>query len=193
LLYMQIRSQIKHRSLLVLFTNIESLSGLHRQLNYLRPIATHHLMMVVFFENTELHQLTHLHAANIEEVYIKTVAEKFEFEKRLIVKELKKHGILSILTAPEHLTINTVNKYLELNPKYLLRWKSGSGDFAAEICQIWRGCLEFETQVEYSDFLEADASFLIFMAMTRVGEAELRQERESPLAPDSRECLSSSS
>lgn len=117
LLYMQIRSQIKHRSLLVLFTNFESLSGLHRQLNYLRAIAKHHLLMVVFFENTELHQLTHLHAANIEEVYIKTVAEKFEFEKRLIVKELKKHGILSILTAPEQLTINTVNKYLELKAR----------------------------------------------------------------------------
>ena len=35
--------------------------------------------------------------------------EKFEFEKRLIVKELKKHGILSILTPPEKLTINAVN------------------------------------------------------------------------------------
>ena len=30
------------------------------------------------------------------------------------VKELKKHGILSILTPPEKLTINAVDKYLEL-------------------------------------------------------------------------------
>ena len=117
MLYLQIRNRIKHRSLLVLYTNFESLSGLHRQLNYLRSIAKHHLLMVVFFENTELHQLSKLTAANLEEVYIKTIAEKFEFEKRLIVKELKKHGILSILTAPEHLTINTVNKYLELKAR----------------------------------------------------------------------------
>ena len=117
MLYMQIRNRIKHRSLLVLYTNFESLSGLRRQLNYLRAIAKHHLLMVVFFENTELHQLSHLHAKNLEEVYIKTIAEKFEFEKRLIVKELKNHGILSILTAPEALTINTVNKYLELKAR----------------------------------------------------------------------------
>ena len=117
MLYMQIRNRIKQRSLLVLFTNFESLSGLHRQLNYLRSIARHHLLMVVFFENTELHQLTRLSATNIEEVYIKTIAEKFEFEKRLIVKELKKHGILSVLTTPENLTINTVNKYLELKAR----------------------------------------------------------------------------
>ena len=117
MLYMQIRNSIKQRSLLVLFTNFESLSGLNRQLNYLRSIAKHHLLMVVFFENTELHQLSRLDATNIEDVYVKTIAEKFEFEKRMIVKELKKHGILSILTAPEHLTINTVNKYLELKAR----------------------------------------------------------------------------
>ncbi len=117
MLYMQIRNRIKHRSLIVLYTNFESLSGLNRQLNYLRSIARHHLLMVVFFENTELHKLSHLDAQNVEEVYIKTVAEKFEFEKRLIVKELKKHGILSILTPPEKLTINAVNKYLELKAR----------------------------------------------------------------------------
>ena len=55
MLYMQIRSRIKQRSLIVLYTNFESLSGLKRQLNYLRSIAKHHLLMVVFFENTELH------------------------------------------------------------------------------------------------------------------------------------------
>ncbi len=117
MLYMQIRNRIKHRSLIVLYTNFESLSGLNRQLNYLRSIAKHHLLMVVFFENTELHSLSHLDAQNVEEVYVKTIAEKFEFEKRLIVKELKKHGILSILTPPEKLSINTVNKYLELKAR----------------------------------------------------------------------------
>ncbi len=117
MLYMQIRNRIKQRSLLMLFTNFESLSGLHRQLNYLRSIARHHLLMVVFFENTELHQLSRLDANNTEELYIKTIAEKFEFEKRLIVKELMKHGILSILTAPENLTVNAVNKYLELKAR----------------------------------------------------------------------------
>jgi uncharacterized protein (DUF58 family) len=117
MLYMQIRNRIKHRSLIVLYTNFESLSGLKRQLNYLRSIARHHLLMVVFFENTELHSLSHLDAQNVEEVYIKTIAEKFEFEKRLIVKELKSHGILSILTPPEKLTINAVNKYLELKAR----------------------------------------------------------------------------
>ncbi len=117
MLYMQIRNRIKHRSLVVLFTNFESLSGLKRQLDYLRSIAGHHLLLVVFFENTELHQLTVSEAKDIEQVYVKTIAEKFAFEKRLIVKELMKHGILSILTSPQKLTINIINKYLELKAR----------------------------------------------------------------------------
>jgi uncharacterized protein (DUF58 family) len=117
MLYMQIRNRIKHRSLVVLFTNFESLSGLKRQLDYLRSIARHHLLLIVFFENTELHQLTVAEVNNVEQVYVKTIAEKFAFEKRMIVKELMKHGILSILTSPKNLTINTINKYLELKAR----------------------------------------------------------------------------
>ena len=117
MLYMQLRNRIKQRSLLILFTNFESLSGLKRQLNFLRSIARHHLLMVVFFENTELKQLSAVDANNLEEVYVKAIAEKFAYEKRLIVKELMKHGILSILTAPENLTVNTLNKYLELKAR----------------------------------------------------------------------------
>jgi uncharacterized protein (DUF58 family) len=117
MLYKQVRANIRHRSLLILFTNFESLSGMERQLPYLRMIARHHLLLVVFFENTELNQLTLKKAKDIEGVYVKTIAEKFAHEKRVIVKELQNHGIMSILTSPENLTINTVNKYLELKAR----------------------------------------------------------------------------
>lgn len=117
MLYMQVRRRIKQRSLLILYTNFESLNGLRRQLSYLRSLAKHHLLLVVFFENTELVKLSHAEALNLEDVYVKTTADKFVFEKKLIVKELLKYGILSILTAPENLTVNTVNKYLELKTR----------------------------------------------------------------------------
>ena len=116
-LYIQLRRKVSQRSLVVLFTNFESLSGLKRQLPFLRKIASHHLLVTVFFENTELKSVLETPAKNVEEVYTKTVAEKFAFEKRLIAKELQQHGILTILTPPEQLTVNTINKYLELKAK----------------------------------------------------------------------------
>jgi hypothetical protein len=56
-------------------------------------------------------------ALDVEGVYIKTIAEKFAYEKRQIVKELQAHGIAVILTTPEQLTINTINKYLEIKAR----------------------------------------------------------------------------
>ena len=116
-LYTAIRKKISQRSLIVLFTNFESVTGMRRQLPYLRKIASHHLLVTVFFENTELKTLLEKPAANVEEVYTKTVAEKFSFEKRLIAKELQQYGILTILTPPQDLTVNTINKYLELKSR----------------------------------------------------------------------------
>ncbi len=116
-LYTHIRGKIKYRGLLVLFTNFESVPGFQRQLPYLRQMAKHHLLLVVFFENTELKALRESPAQNLEDIYIKTIADKFVFEKRLIAKELQQHGILSLLTTPKQLTINAINKYIELKSR----------------------------------------------------------------------------
>ena len=119
-LYTTIRRSISQRSLLLLFTNFESLFGLQRQLPYLLNLARQHLLIVIFFENTELRHLIEKDAHDLKEVYNKAIAERFSFEKRLIVKELEKHGIQSILTTPQKLTINTINKYLELKARNLI-------------------------------------------------------------------------
>ncbi|MCW3116035.1 MAG: cell division protein FtsB [Chitinophagaceae bacterium] len=116
-LYSVIRNRITHRSLMVLFTNFESLESLEREMPFLKRIARYHLLLVVFFENTELKSLVENKAITLEDIYIKTIAEKFSYEKRLMVKELHKNGIASILTTPENLTVNTINKYLELKTR----------------------------------------------------------------------------
>lgn len=116
-LFSVIRNRITNRSLLVLFTNFESVESLQREMPALKRIAKYHLLLVVFFENTELRSLLVKKADSLEDIYIKTIAEKFMYEKKLMVKELHKNGILSILTSPENLTVNTVNKYLELKTR----------------------------------------------------------------------------
>jgi uncharacterized protein (DUF58 family) len=116
-LYALVKTRISQRGLVVLFTNFESMSGLQRQLPYIRAIARIHLVLVVFFENTEIKTLTDTDVRDIEGLYIKTIAEKYIHEKKLIAKELQQHGILTILTTPERLTIDSVNKYLELKAR----------------------------------------------------------------------------
>jgi uncharacterized protein (DUF58 family) len=117
LLYATVRRTLKQRSLIVFFTNFESMPALERQLPFLKKISQYHLLLVVFFENTELRKLSETPAEDVEGIYIKTIAEKFAYDKKLIAKELTKHGIQTILTAPQNLTVKTVNKYLEIKAK----------------------------------------------------------------------------
>lgn len=118
-LYAVVKRKITHRSLLILYTNFETMDALKRQLPYLRGLAKNHLLLVVFFKNTELHSLIDTAPSTIQEVYDSIIAEKFMYEKRQIVNELKKYGIQSILTKPENLTSDTINRYLELKARGL--------------------------------------------------------------------------
>lgn len=119
-LFLQIRKNLKTRSLILLYTNFESLSSLERQLPYLIRIGKKHLLVTIFFQNTEMDDLLTSKPNKVEEVYIKTIAEKFAYEKKMVVKEFNKHGIHAILTPPQNLTVNTINKYLELKARGLI-------------------------------------------------------------------------
>ena len=119
-LYVDTKRKLNQRSLLLLYTNFETLDALHRQLPYLQAMAKQHLLVVIFFENTELQNFATKNPKNIHQMYEQTIAEKFIHEKRLIVAELRKYGIQTILTKPKDLTINTINKYLEIKARGLL-------------------------------------------------------------------------
>lgn len=120
LLYAHIKRKVNHRSLLLLYTNFEHITAMRRQLPFLLAIAKKHVLVVVFFENTELEELINTSADDLQGIYHKTIAEKFSMDKKLMQKELQQYGIQTILTKPEELTINTINKYLEIKARGLL-------------------------------------------------------------------------
>lgn len=117
LLYSATRHFIKRRSLLLLYTNFESFYAMQRVLPLLRRINRLHLLVVVFFENSEITNFTMAEAKTLEDVYIETTARRFANEKRRIAQELEQYGIQCIYTRPEDLSVNTVNKYLELKSR----------------------------------------------------------------------------
>ena len=119
-LYQDVKFSLGQRSLVLLFTNFETLDAVNRQMKYLRGIAKNHLLVIVFFKNTELQQLIHNNPENMQEVYDQIIAEKFEFEKKLIIQELRKYGIFTVYTSPENLSIEVINKYLEIKARGIL-------------------------------------------------------------------------
>lgn len=119
-LYSYCNKHINKRSLLLLYTNFETLDALARQMPYLRMLAKSHVLVVVVFKNTELMAMAKQASAKVIDVYNQIIAEKFVYEKHLIVQELQRQGIQTIYTAPENLTIQAINKYLEIKARGLL-------------------------------------------------------------------------
>ncbi len=120
LLYSSLNKYTPHRSLMLFFTNFEHQTALERQLPFLRALNKKHLLLVVFFENTELESLVELPARDTQDVYHKTVAERIIHEKKLMQLELRKNGISSILTPPSELSIRTINAYLDIKARNIL-------------------------------------------------------------------------
>jgi uncharacterized protein (DUF58 family) len=119
-LYKLIRKSISQRSLLLLYTNFESVHALRRQLPYLVALNRLHLLVVIFFENNELTRLIEQNATDLKSIYNQAIAENFANDKKRIVKELTAHGVQCVLTPPEQLSVNTINKYLELKARNLI-------------------------------------------------------------------------
>lgn len=120
LMYMALRNFVKGRSLVFLFTNFESQYALQRVLPQLRKINKQHLLVVVFFENTEISEFSLKQAESVEDIYSQITAEEHGFSKMQLTQQLKQHGIMSIYSKPENLTVATINKYLELKSRGLI-------------------------------------------------------------------------
>jgi uncharacterized protein (DUF58 family) len=113
-LYRISRRKIPQRSLLLLYTNIETISGLDRIKGSLAALGRSHTLLVILFRNSELEDLFEKDPKDARDVHDRAVAEQLILEKEHIAHELEKAGVLVLLTRPEQLTVNVINKYLEL-------------------------------------------------------------------------------
>ena len=111
---------IRKRSLLVLYTNFSGLNSLQRQLPYLRQLNQRHRLLVVFFADEEINDFINQKPLDSEEYYQQVIAEKISREKQLIVTTLQQQGILSLLTTPDRLSINVINRYLEIKSRQMI-------------------------------------------------------------------------
>ena len=120
LLYQISRKLISRRSLIFLFSNFETMLALERALPNIRRINKNHLLVLIIFENTEIKKVLETEVRNTKDIYLKTVATNYILEKQNMIQTLRNYGIQTVFTSPENLTINSINKYLELKARGLI-------------------------------------------------------------------------
>lgn len=119
-LYWFVQQKVQQRSLFLMYTNFESIYALERQLPYLKLINRHHLLLLIFFKNTELDKVIKEETSSTIDVYNKSIAKQIADEKSNIQAVLRKNGIMSLYTSPQNLNTNVINKYIEIKTKRLL-------------------------------------------------------------------------
>jgi uncharacterized protein (DUF58 family) len=119
LLYHTVRKRISKRSILFIFTNFEDKYDLERNLPYFKLLNRYHLLVVISFINVEIENAALETANEKSSIYRKVVAQSTINEKAIIMRELSALGIQVILTRPEQLSINVINKYLEIKARRL--------------------------------------------------------------------------
>jgi hypothetical protein len=97
-----------------------TLSALNRALPQLKRLNSNHLLVVIFFENTELTQFGKTEVKSTLDIASTTMARKLSSEQNQVVYELRNAGIQTIKTAPENLTSKVINQYLELKSQGLI-------------------------------------------------------------------------
>lgn len=115
-----VNKYISKRSLLVVYTNFFGYKSLERQLPFLQQLNNRHRVLLVFFDDSELKEYVSQLIKDSEEECQHLIAEKYIYEKKLIVSQLKQYGIHTVLTTPDKLSVDVINKYLEMKSRQLL-------------------------------------------------------------------------
>ena len=108
---------VGRRSLLILYTNFFDYNGMLRQLPYLRQLNSRHRLLVVFFIDEERRDFINQQPHSIRDYYEHSIAAKIDHEQTLIINTLRQFGINSLLTSPQNLSVNVINRYLEMKSR----------------------------------------------------------------------------
>jgi uncharacterized protein (DUF58 family) len=120
LLYKSIDRVVHSRSMLLLFSNFETPQMVERVLPLLRKINKKHLLVQVLFKDRNLDEMAQSTNSTVDGIYQSTLARQHIGEREEIAYRLRRNGIQTVVSYPEQLSVNTINKYLELKSRGLI-------------------------------------------------------------------------
>ncbi|MCH2215220.1 MAG: DUF58 domain-containing protein [Flavobacteriales bacterium] len=120
LLFKSVNRLAQNRSLILLFANFESKHAADRALPMLKKISRKHVLVMILFQDSELSNLASEAKSNVEDIYRITLAARKVNEREEIINKLRKQGVHTISCKPETLSVEVVNKYLELKSRGII-------------------------------------------------------------------------
>ncbi len=110
----------RHRSIVFLFTDFETLEEAESMLRVLPVISRNNLLILMLIKNESLEGIGNQEVRNKEDLFNKGVALELINERRRIISLLNRRGIMCTEVEAEKLELSSVNKYIQVkNRNYL--------------------------------------------------------------------------
>ncbi|MCK8058637.1 MULTISPECIES: DUF58 domain-containing protein [unclassified Fusibacter] len=112
--WLSVLKREKHRSMMILFTDFETLQDVNRFVEASAIVLKKHVVIVLMIEDESIKQ----HSLNDKEsIFVQGTALELMHEKKKIIKKLASHGVFAAMCKPETIEMTAINHYLEAKAK----------------------------------------------------------------------------
>jgi uncharacterized protein (DUF58 family) len=115
-----LRAHQKKRALIILFTDLSGARASDSLLTHMPRLTPQHLPLLVTIRDPALDLEARQAPTASESVYRRAVAEQLIDERRLLLDNLRRRGVLTLDVDAQHLSVNVVNRYLQLKGRALI-------------------------------------------------------------------------
>ncbi|MCB9451048.1 MAG: DUF58 domain-containing protein [Anaerolineaceae bacterium] len=115
-----LRTKQKKRSLVILFTDLSGAHASEKLMSHLPRLAPQHVPLLVTIRDPILDTEAALVPDHSDALYRRAVAEQLINERRLLLENLQRHGVATLDVDASHLSVNVVNRYLQLKRRSVI-------------------------------------------------------------------------
>ncbi len=107
----------KRRSLIILFTDLQTLDAAQPIIAYMGRLARQHVPLLVTMSDPNVTRLADQTLDTSQAVYSRAIAEQLLDERKIILDTLNRAGVLTLDVQADQLSIAVINRYLELKTR----------------------------------------------------------------------------
>ncbi|MBI1279403.1 MAG: DUF58 domain-containing protein [Anaerolineaceae bacterium] len=115
-----LRAKQKKRSLVILFTDLSGTRASEKLLSNMPRLAPQHVPLLVTIRDPVLDIEAAQAPTQSDALYRRAVAEQLINERRLLLDNLQRRGVLTLDVDAAHLSVDVVNRYLQLKRRSVI-------------------------------------------------------------------------
>jgi uncharacterized protein (DUF58 family) len=110
----------RRRALVLIFTDLSGGVSMQSLVTHVTVLARHSLPVVVTISDPDVHKAARQSPRDSFTVYQRAAATRMLDERRVMLDNLKRHGVLTLDVPANQLSMSVINRYLELKGRTML-------------------------------------------------------------------------